>query len=118
MTEQLVIVGTKKGLFLLRGQAGRGSWTVEGPHAGADSVYGVAIDTRGGRTRLLASTHSEHWGPSVAWSDDLGASWHESDVAPVAFPADTGTSLVRVWQVQPGPDAEPDVVWAGSEPAA
>ncbi|GAA3113996.1 hypothetical protein GCM10020254_70530 [Streptomyces goshikiensis] len=34
------------------------------------------------------------------------------------FPKDTGASLERVWQLHPaGPEA-PDVVYAGTEPAA
>jgi photosystem II stability/assembly factor-like uncharacterized protein len=81
-------------------------------------VYAVAVDQRGGRTRLLASTDSEHWGPSVTWSDDLGRTWEEGDRAPVAFPADTDAALRRVWQIRPGPASDPDVVWAGTEPAA
>ena len=54
------------------------------------------------RPRLLAGVTSSHFGPSVATSDDLGASWDEPDEAPVAFPADTGVSLGRVWQLMPG----------------
>jgi photosystem II stability/assembly factor-like uncharacterized protein len=36
----------------------------------------------------------------------------------VAFPADTEGALARVWQLQPGGPDEPNVVWAGAEPAS
>ncbi len=116
--ESLVVVGTKKGLFVLRGDPGSGRWDVDGPLLGAGSVYGVGIDTRGAAPRILAGTNSEHWGPSVTWSDDLGRTWDEPDRAPLAFPADTGAALVRVWQLQPAGVDEPGVVWAGTEPGA
>jgi hypothetical protein len=116
--ESLVVVGTKKGLFLLRGDPAAQDWQVEGPLLGIGSVYGVGIDTRRTPARILAGTHSEHWGPSVTWSDDLGATWQEPDHAPVAFPADTGAALARVWQIQPAGADQPGVVWAGTEPGA
>jgi hypothetical protein len=78
-------------------------------------IYAVAIDTRSDRPRVLVSASSSHWGPSVFTSDDLGATWTEPDEGAVAFPADTGAALGRVWQLCPSP-SEPDVVWAGSEP--
>src|SRR6185437_15872242 len=70
---------------------------------------------RGERPRVLVSAPSEHWGPSVFHSDDLGASWVEPEEGAIAFPADTGGALARVWALAPSP-SEPDVVRAGSEP--
>jgi hypothetical protein len=64
---------------------------------------------------VLVSATSEHWGPSVFTSDDLGATWDEPDQGAIEFPADTGQSLARVWQIAPSP-SEDGVVWAGSEP--
>jgi photosystem II stability/assembly factor-like uncharacterized protein len=61
---------------------------------------------------------SAHFGPSVAVSDDLGASWQEPDHAPLAFPDYTGAALEHVWQFAPGPASEPDVVYAGTQPSA
>ena len=51
-------------------------------------------------------------------SDDLGGSWVEPSAGTLAFPADTGAAVARVWQLQPAGDAQPDVVYAGVEPAA
>ncbi len=80
-------------------------------------MYSVAVDTRGQSPRLLAGGDSAHWGPSVFHSDDLGRSWTEPARPAVKFPPDTGASLERVWQLHPAA-AEPDVVYAGTEPAA
>ncbi|MDQ3402048.1 MAG: exo-alpha-sialidase [Actinomycetota bacterium] len=113
---RLIAIGTRKGLFLATDSDS--GWEVTGPHHAMTDVYAVAIDTRGAKPRLLAGVMSEHWGGSVTVSDDLGATWTEPDHAPVAFPADTDTALQRVWQLAPGPAAEPDVVYAGVEPSA
>src|SRR5690606_39157828 len=68
--------------------------------------------------RILVGASSSHFGPSVSTSDDLGATWEEPDAAPIAFDADTGAALERVWQLTPGPENRPDVVYAGVEPHA
>ncbi|MGW4886003.1 WD40/YVTN/BNR-like repeat-containing protein [Streptomyces murinus] len=117
MTEVLLAVGTRKGLFIGR-RRGQRPWEFdESPYFNAQAVYSVAIDTRGPRPRLLAGGDSAHWGPSVFHSDDLGRTWTEPPRPAVRFPKDTGTSLERVWQLHPAA-AEPDVVYAGTEPAA
>ncbi|GAA3389609.1 WD40/YVTN/BNR-like repeat-containing protein [Cryptosporangium minutisporangium] len=114
----LLAIGTRKGLWLATSHDGRASWQVSGPHHPMTDVYAVAIDTRRSTPRLLAGVTSEHFGPSVSVSDDLGASWYEPDHAPVGFPDATGAALGRVWQLAPGPASEPDVVYAGVEPSA
>jgi photosystem II stability/assembly factor-like uncharacterized protein len=114
MADVLLAIGTAKGLFLAR-STDRSTWELSQPHFLMNGIYAVAIDTRGATPRLLASATSEHWGPSVFHSDDLGATWVEPDEGAVAFPADTDATLERVWQLHPSP-SEPGVVWAGSEP--
>ena len=118
MAKTVLAIGTRKGLWLATSTDGRASWELTGPHHPMTDVFAVAIDTRRATPRLLAGVTSEHFGPSVATSDDLGASWQEPDHAPVAFPEDTGVALGRVWQLAPGPATEPDVVYAGVEPSA
>ncbi|MFR9675660.1 WD40/YVTN/BNR-like repeat-containing protein [Streptomyces sp. TR02-1] len=122
MTDVLLAVGTRKGLFLARRSAerrARPDWEFDGPHFNAQAVYSVAVDTRpAAGPRLLVGGDSAHWGPSVFRSDDLGATWSEPEQPAVRFPKDTGASLERVWQLRPaGPD-QPDVVYAGTEPGA
>ncbi|GAA3510546.1 WD40/YVTN/BNR-like repeat-containing protein [Actinocatenispora rupis] len=113
----LLAVGTAKGLFLAT-STDRRTWEFTGPHVPMNAVYAVAVDTRADRPRVIVGAASSHWGPGVAVSDDLGASWHEPDTPPIAFPADTGASLEQVWQLAPGPADEPDVIYAGVQPSA
>ncbi len=112
-----LMIGTRKGLLMARSQA-PGRWELDPITFPMQEVPSVAVDTRGPAPRLYAGVTSWHWGPSIAWSDDLGRTWQEPDRAPVAFPERTGATLTRVWQVRPGCAAEPDVVYAGTEPAA
>lgn len=114
----LLAIGTRKGLWLATSDDDRVSWRVTGPHHPMTDVYAVGIDTRRDTPRILAGVTSEHFGPSVAVSDDLGATWREPDHAPVAFPEDTGGALERVWHFAPGPASQPDVVYAGTQPSA
>ncbi len=118
MGETVLLVGTKKGLWVGRSDAGRRRWTWSGPQMLMQGVYGLGIDLRGPAPRLFASGTSEHWGPGVYRSDDLGRTWRENDGVSVRLPADLGASIERVWQIQPGGEAEPDVVWAGTQPSA
>lgn len=112
----VLAIGTRKGLWVATSENDRQTWEVAGPHHPMTDVYAVGFDTRRATPRLLAGVNSEHYGPSVAYSDDLGRTWHEPDHAPIAFPVDTGAALARVWQFAPG--SEPDVVYAGVEPSA
>ncbi|WP_435108789.1 WD40/YVTN/BNR-like repeat-containing protein [Nocardiopsis synnemataformans] len=116
----LLVIGTRKGLFTARSEDRR-AWEVSGPHrldaadyASMSSVYAVGVNPHSGR--VLAGAESSHFGPSVWYSDDGGATWHEPGSAPIAFPEDTDASLVRAWQFAFGDDA--DTVYAGVEPHA
>lgn len=114
----VVLVGTTKGLFALTAPPDRGTWALSGPWFPGEEIYAATLDCRGGRTRLLVGATSSHWGPSVYRSDDLGASWVEPEPNTLSFPGHTGAAVARVWQLQPAGDAQPDVVYAGVEPAA
>ena len=118
MTETVLLVGTKKGLWIGRSDAARRKWEWPEPEFLMQGIYGLGVDTRGPAPRLLVSGTSEHWGPGVYRSDDLGRTWSEDAGCSVRFPADLGSSVERVWQIQPGSAAEPDVVWAGTQPSA
>jgi hypothetical protein len=114
----VVLVGTSKGMFTLVAGPDREQWRLGGPWFKGEEIYSAALDCRGGRTRLLVGATSSHWGPSVYRSDDLGASWVEPEPTTLAFPEGTGAAMARVWQLQLAGDAQPDVVYAGVEPAA
>jgi hypothetical protein len=114
----LVLVGTTKGAFLLWSDQSRKRWRIDGPHFKGESVYALAYDDRGGRQRTFAATRSFHWGSVLRASDDFGRTWTAPDRQNIRFPAESGLALVQMWQVCPGPAAEPDVLYCGVEPAA
>jgi hypothetical protein len=118
MPMTLLAIGTRKGLFLARPDGPGAGWTLDGPHFLMREVPSIAFaPTPSGGVRLLVGVLSEHWGPTVARSDDLGVSWAETERGAVVFPPDTEAALARVWQLQPDP-ARPGVVWAGCEPTS
>ena len=112
------MIGTRKGLVIARSRDDRRSWAVDDIRFVNLDVYSVAVDARRDPVRLFAGAGSGHWGPLLAHSDDLGKTWVEPESAPIAFPSGTDAALVRVWQVQPAPANQPDVVYAGVEPHA
>ena len=114
----VILVGTQKGAFLLWSDKSRDKWRIDGPHFPGESVYALAVDQRNGRRRTLAATRSFHWGSNIRASDDFGATWTAPDRQNVRFPEGTDLSLVQVWQIEPGRASEPDVLYAGVEPAA
>ncbi|TDD22983.1 WD40/YVTN/BNR-like repeat-containing protein [Nonomuraea diastatica] len=116
MSDAVLAIGTRKGLFLAR-SAGGGPFEIQPIQFSTIAVPSVAIDTRGGTPRLLAGVEYGHFGPSVMYSNDLGQTWQEAEQPPIAFPEKTGATLTRVWQLAPSP-SEPGVVWAGVEPGA
>ena len=116
--DTLVLLGTTKGLFTVRSHGGRTGFEVSGPSFAGEEVYATCIDTRGPRPRLFTGSFSNHWGPVLRRSDDLGAGWTEDETAALAFPEGSDAALARIWQLTPGPADEPDVVYAGTEPAA
>ena len=116
MGDTLVMVGTRKGLWIGRSDEARRDWSWTGPHFAMEEVYSCLVDTRGDRPRLLAGASSSWLGPQVWRSDDLGETWQETPNGAVRFPEDTGEAVARVWQLTPG--AEDGVVYAGTEPGA
>ena len=114
----LLLVGTMKGAFILRGKPSRDTWDVGGPYFPGSAVYAMAYDRRAGRQRLWAGPNSMHWGGMLRWSDDFGRTWTNPEEANVKFPEGTDAALRQIWQIVPGRDAEPDTLYCGVEPAA
>jgi photosystem II stability/assembly factor-like uncharacterized protein len=113
----LLMVGTTKGAFLLRGDGQ--SFASSGPVLAGSSVPSMAFDARNGRCRILAGASNFFFGTSVLRSDDLGATWSEPvEGGNIKFPEGTDAALRQIWQLRPATEAEPDVVYAGVEPAA
>jgi len=116
--EALLLVGTMKGAFVFHSDKSRRKWKMDGPHFRGEAVYALLHDTRAGRARTYAATNSMHWGPSVRSSDDLGKTWSSGEGSSVRFPAESARAVAQVWQLAPGRESDPDVLYAGVEPAA
>lgn len=106
-----LLVGTRRGLFLLRSEDRR-EWNIEGPLLEGREVYHAMADPRTGH--LWAATDHKVWGPHVHRSTDDGVTWDVLDAAP----AHKGKKGVEaIWFLAPGPSDEPETLWAGIEPA-
>ncbi|HUP64613.1 MAG TPA: exo-alpha-sialidase [Thermoanaerobaculia bacterium] len=116
--DHLLLVGTMKGAFILRSNDRSGSWEMGGPYFAGSAVYAMAWDDRGGKRRIWAGPQSMHWGALISSSDDFGKSWTNPEEANVKFPEATGASLAQIWQIVPGPAADPEALYCGVEPAA
>ena len=110
MTE--LLVGTKKGLFVLRGEAGT-PFEIAARAFPGDVVEFAIRDPRTGR--YFASVTSGFFGPRVMFTDDPTGEWEQAKGP--AFPQDVPDATVqRIWVVKPG---ESDgVLYAGVDPAA
>jgi BNR/Asp-box repeat len=126
MTGVRVLVGTRKGAFILASDAGREKWDVSGPHFGGWEIYHVA-GSPANPDRLYASQSTGWFGQLMQRSDDGGATW-----TPVgnefAYTGEPGNHLwydgtprpwefKRVWHLEPSL-SDPDTVYAGVEDAA
>ena len=116
MSETVLMVGTRKGLWIGTSDEARERWRFTGPHFDMEEVYSCLIDTRHDPPRLYAGASSSWLGPRVRRSDDLGETWQEGEDGGIRFPEGSGTSVERVWQLVAG--LEPDTIWAGTEPGA
>lgn len=112
----LLLVGTRKGLWVGTSDVQRRDWEFTGPHFDMEEVYSCLVDTSAEQPRLLVGASSSWLGPQVWRSDDLGGSWQETPGGAVRFPEDTDATVERIWQLVAG--SEPGVVYAGSEPGA
>ena len=121
-----VLVGTRKGAFILTADGKRRSWEVSGPHFGGWEIYhlkGSPADPG----RLYASQTSGWFGQQVQRSNDGGKTWEPVgnqftyDGVPGTHQWYDGTphpwEFKRAWHFEPSLD-DPDTVYAGVEDAA
>ena len=116
--DQLLLVGTMKGAFVLKSDASRKNWEVGGPYFPGRAIYAMNYDGRDNRNRLWAAVNSSYWGSYLSTSSDFGKTWTEPETYGVKFPDDAETSLKQIWQIVPGNSAEPKTLYCGVEPAA
>jgi photosystem II stability/assembly factor-like uncharacterized protein len=80
----VVLVSTRKGAWILRGDTRRRAWRTDGPHHLGQIIHHMVVDPRDQRT-VLASVSAGHLGPTILRSSDLGKTWKEASKPP-AFP--------------------------------
>ena len=138
-----LLVGTRKGAFVLTSDGKREKWNVSGPHFAGWEIYhvkGSPVDPN----RLYASQTSAWFGQIIQRSDDGGKTWEtpgsspEELKGPEGMPKGESNKFVydgipgthmwydgtqhpwefkRVWHLEPSLD-NPDHVYAGVEDAA
>jgi len=147
MSKVRVLVGTRKGAFVLTSDGKREKWDVSGPHFAGWEMYhvkGSPVDPN----RLYASQSSGWFGQVIQRSDDGGKTWQtpggEPLPSPGASPSPASNKFVydttgpdgkpltthqwydgtqhpwefkRVWHLEPSL-TDPDTVYAGVEDAA
>ena len=111
---KLLLVGTAKGLFVMRGNGGK--WSLDGPHFPGRAVYSAFFDQRKGRSEMWAGPTSWHFGADLSKSVDMGKTWDEPEERRIKMPKNTKKSLENIWQIAPGADA--DSLYVGVAPAA
>ena len=121
-----VLVGTRKGAFILTADGKRDRWEVSGPHFAGWEVYhvkGSPVDS----DRIYASQSSGWFGQLIQRSNDGGKSW-EPVGNEFTYHGVPGThqwydgtphpwEFKRVWHLEPSL-TDPDAVYAGVEDAA
>ena len=121
-----VLVGTRKGAFVLAADGKREQWKVDGPFFAGWEIYhvkGSSVDPN----RIYASQSSGWFGQQVQRSNDGGKTW-EPVGTEFRYEGTPGThqwydgtphpwEFKRVWHFEPGLD-DPDHVYAGIEDAA
>ncbi len=75
-TRVILLLGTRKGAFILEGGPNRAAWSLRGPFCDAWPINHVIGDAATGR--IFAGGGNEWFGPAVWQSDDLGATWTHS----------------------------------------
>lgn len=121
-----VLVGTRKGAFILTSDEARQNWQVEGPHFAGWEIYhikGSPVDP----DRIYVSQSSGWFGQQIQVSRDGGKTFEQAGNE-FLYDGITGThqwydgtphpwEFKRVWHLEPSL-TDPDTVFAGAEDAA
>jgi photosystem II stability/assembly factor-like uncharacterized protein len=104
-----ILLGTKKGAFILESDEGRRAWQLRGPFCEAWPINHVVADETTGT--IYCGGGNEWFGPAVWKSEDFGKSWSHSSEG---LTYGTGEEPVKsVWSLARGLDG----LYAGVEPA-
>jgi hypothetical protein len=126
MSKVRVLVGTRKGAFVLESDGTRDRWDVTGPHFGGWEMYHLKASPAD-PDRVYASQGTSWFGQLIQRSNDGGKTWEPAgnrfvyDGVPGTHLWYDGTphpwEFARVWHLEPSPD-DPDTIYAGVEDAA
>ena len=121
-----LLVGTRKGAFVLTSDDARKKWDVSGPHFAGWEVYHVK-GSPADPNRIYASQSTGWFGQLIQRSNDGGRTWEPVgnkfvyDGVPGTHQWYDGTphpwEFARVWHLEPS-HADPDTIYAGVEDAA
>ncbi|MDQ3493279.1 MAG: exo-alpha-sialidase, partial [Chloroflexota bacterium] len=106
-----LLIGTRKGAFVLEGDRQGSTWDVRGPLCEGWPIHDMILDPATGA--ILAAGGSPWYGASVWRSDDLGASWTQSSEGLSYGDAESAPRLETIWNLTPAHGA----LYAGVEPA-
>jgi photosystem II stability/assembly factor-like uncharacterized protein len=126
MSKVRLLVGTRKGAFILSADGKRENWQVEGPHFAGWELFhlkGSPVDPQ----RIYASQTSGWFGQMIQRSNDGGKTWEavgnefKYEGTPGTHQWYDGTQhpweFKRIWHLEPSL-TDPDLVYAGAEDAA
>jgi photosystem II stability/assembly factor-like uncharacterized protein len=126
MSKVRVLVGTRKGAFVITSDGQRQQWDISGPHMAGWEIYhlkGSPVEPN----RMYASQCSGWFGQMIQRSDDGGKTWEpvgnefQYDGVPGTHMWYDGTQhpweFKRVWHLEPSL-TDPETVYAGVEDAA
>ena len=126
MSKVRVLVGTRKGAFILESDAKREKWDIRGPYFAGWEIYHVK-GSPADPNRLYASQSSGWFGQLIQRSNDGGVTWEPVgnkfvyDGVPGTHQWYDGTphpwEFKRVWHIEPSL-TDPDTILAGVEDAA
>src|SRR5258708_27818579 len=89
MSKVRVLVGTRKGAFMLTADGARKGWKVSGPHFAGWEIYhvkGSPVDAN----RIYASQTSAWFGQIIQRSDDGGKTWNAPGISPEELKSQEG----------------------------
>lgn len=110
----LLLVGTRKGGFILRDDGKRKEWKTLREIMIGSMIHHIVLDPRDKKT-ILMTERGGHLGPTIHRSTDFGKTWTEATTPP-AFPGDLGISIHHNFWLSPGHASEPDVWYLGTSP--
>ena len=143
MSKVRVLVGTKKGAFILTADGRRQNWDVSGPHFAGWEMYHLK-GSMADPNRIYASQTSGWFGQVIQRSDDGGKTWNPPGTRPedlmgpggmpngqsnmFLYEGEVGThkwydgtqhpwEFKRIWHIEPSL-TDPDTAYAGAEDAA